>query len=184
MPYNEPCGCAPTFAPEHIPPTCGRCGRSLVPGLACCGINTQTNSAAWEMKDKPSVWHDEAEGEYDQYLRPAEDWPRTFEDAFSVIYDQAFDILVERQTDYGSSNIDQQGVWGVYSRVAFDKISRLGNLIGGKIENGRMTSWFESEAGESIEDTCIDVMNYAAILIALKRGQWGLPLRKDHVKHG
>lgn len=112
------------------------------------------------------------------------DWPRAFEDAFAIIFDEAFEVLVTRQQDYGPDNITQQGIFGVYSRIAFDKISRLGNLIGGTIDHGKVTSWFDPTAGESVEDTLFDVMNYAAILIALRRGQWGLPLRKTKVPHG
>lgn len=112
------------------------------------------------------------------------EWPRAFEDAFAIIFDQAFDILVTRQQDYGPDNIEAQGIFGVYARLAYDKLARLGNLVGGKIEHGKVTSWFDTTAGEGVEDTLFDVMNYAAILICLKRGQWGLPLRKTKVPHG
>jgi hypothetical protein len=107
------------------------------------------------------------------------DKPATFEDAFSRIFDEAFTVLVDRQMDYGSTNIARQGIFGVYSRIAFDKVSRLGNLISGNIEHGEVVSYFAPEQGESVEDTLMDIMNYAAILVALKRGWWGVPLADD-----
>ena len=45
-----------------------------------------------------------------------------------------------------------------------DKISRLINLYKKDLE---------SAVDESIEDTALDIMNYANMLMVLKKGKWG-----------
>lgn len=105
----------------------------------------------------------------------------TFEETFADIYTEAFNLLVQRQRRYGDKNIEQQGMWGVLTRIADDKISRLKRSFNGQIVNGsiELNDITERDESESFEDACIDVMNYAAILLALKRGLWGRPLSED-----
>lgn len=105
----------------------------------------------------------------------------TFEGVFQDIFDEAFELLVERQMKYGSTNIAQQGMWGVLTRIADDKISRLKRSFNGSIRSGQIVldEITDREADDTFEDACLDVMNYAAILLALKRGLWGKPLAAD-----
>lgn len=102
----------------------------------------------------------------------------TFEDTFQAIFDEALDLLIERQRKYGPNNIAQQGMWGVLTRIADDKISRLKRAFNGSVQNGEVTldPIPEGTEDDTFEDACLDVMNYAAILLALKRGEWGRPL--------
>ncbi len=107
--------------------------------------------------------------------------PNTFEGVFQQIFDEAFELLVERQVKYGSANIAQQGMWGVLTRIADDKISRLKRSFNGSIRSGQIVldEITDREADDTFEDACLDVMNYAAILLSLKRGLWGKPLAED-----
>lgn len=100
----------------------------------------------------------------------------TFEDIFDDIYFDAETLLIAKQRGYGPENIAQLGFYGVFSRLASDKIERLKNLMNGRIEKGRVVLEWDDTHDESVEDTLFDVMNYAAILIALRRGHWGFPL--------
>lgn len=102
----------------------------------------------------------------------------TFEDTFQGIYDEALDLLIDRQRKYGPNNITQQGMWGVLTRIADDKIARLKRAFNGTLVNGEIVldAIPEGDSDDTFEDACLDVMNYAAILLALKRGEWGRPL--------
>lgn len=71
---------------------------------------------------------------------------------------QTFD---RKQRDYGSGNISKFGEFGVLVR-ATDKFSRLTNLL----TNVREPS------NEAIEDTWLDLSNYALIAVMCRRGDW------------
>ena len=105
----------------------------------------------------------------------------TFEDVFNGIFEEAFDLLIQRQRKYGPDNIAQQGMWGVLTRIADDKIARLRRAFNGRIAAGQIAldPVAEGESDDTFEDACLDLMNYAAILLALKRGQWGKPLADE-----
>lgn len=105
----------------------------------------------------------------------------TFQDTFQDIFDQAFDLLVQRQIKYGPNNIAQQGMWGVLTRIADDKISRIKRAFSGSIVNGQiqLDPIPEGDTDDTFEDACLDLINYGAILLALKRGEWGRPLEGD-----
>jgi hypothetical protein len=106
----------------------------------------------------------------------------TFQSVFRAIFGEAFDLLVAKQRTYGSANVEQLGFYGIFSRLAADKVERLRNLMNGKVVNGRVVIDFaEGDFGmnESVEDTIIDIANYAFIMLALKRGLWGKPLGPD-----
>jgi hypothetical protein len=107
---------------------------------------------------------------------------QTFQEVFRGIFDEAFDLLVAKQRDYGSENVRQLGFYGVFSRLASDKVERLRNLMNGKVVNGRVIlnlNETEVATDEALEDTLLDIINYGAILIALKRNVWGRPLGPD-----
>jgi hypothetical protein len=107
--------------------------------------------------------------------------PDTFEDVFDGIADECLELLYRKQVSYGPKNIESLGFFGVFDRLSSDKVERLRNAMNGKLEKGRITVEFaETLSDESIEDTLKDMVNYGLILIALKRGLWGLPLGQSH----
>lgn len=69
-------------------------------------------------------------------------------------------VLDRKQRDYGSRNISEFGEMGILMRV-WDKICRLKNLMGK-----------ESPKNESIDDSWLDMGNYALIAILVRRGIW------------
>lgn len=99
----------------------------------------------------------------------------TFQDTFREIYSEAFGLLVERQAKYGDLNIQQLGLYGVLSRVANDKVSRVMKSLNGTIVDGKvlLNPIEEEHVDEVFEDALLDIANYALIAIALKRGVWG-----------
>jgi hypothetical protein len=82
----------------------------------------------------------------------------------------------EKQEAYGPENVRELGFYGVFSRLASDKVNRLRNLMNGTLENGKISIDWADTNDESVEDTLLDIANYALILVALQRGWWGLPL--------
>ena len=68
--------------------------------------------------------------------------------------------LDRKQRDYGSRNISEFGEFGILMRV-WDKICRLKNLMGK-----------ENPQNESIDDSWLDMANYALIAILVRRGIW------------
>ena len=93
--------------------------------------------------------------------------------------ERAYKLWCKKQNDYGDSNIrlgldlnssssersqnNRLAQLGVVIRMN-DKVSRLINLYkkGG-----------ETAVDESIEDTALDIMNYANMLMVLKSNKWG-----------
>lgn len=70
------------------------------------------------------------------------------------------EVLDRKQKDYGSNNINQFGEFGVLVRMT-DKMERLKNL------------WrMEKPKNESVEDTYLDLSNYAIIALLVRRGVW------------
>ena len=99
-------------------------------------------------------------------------------DALMNNFDRAYDLWTKKQNDYGDSNIrlgldlssssersqnNRLAQLGVVIRLN-DKISRLINLYKKDLE---------SAVDESIEDTALDIMNYANMLMVLKSNKWG-----------
>jgi hypothetical protein len=122
---------------------------------------------------------------YDLNAVPRDFVEGTFEAEFQKIYSEAFSLLVAKQRRYGNSNIEQLGLHGVIGRISFDKVSRAlkfmnGRVVNGKVELDRMDEGTE----ESLEDTLLDIANYALIAVALRRGLWGKPLELDMVLLG
>ena len=81
---------------------------------------------------------------------------------FDKIVSQMREIMVKKNHDYGDDNISALGPKGVFVRI-WDKTSRLKQL-----------EWLEKEpkVNESIEDTTLDLANYAIINLILLRGKW------------
>jgi len=104
----------------------------------------------------------------------------TFNATFQGIYDEAFALLIDRQKKYGPENVATQGFYGIFTRLSRDKIERLRRSLNGRIYHGVLElDAFEDAEDESIEDTLIDIANYALIMLALKRGVWGRPLESE-----
>lgn len=88
------------------------------------------------------------------------------------------DLLLKKHQDYGPLNIAQAPggpLNGLRVRI-YDKLARINNLI----ESNPDTPNYES-----IEDSFIDLANYAIIGLLVQKGQWeGLPSgtyqKKDH----
>jgi len=103
----------------------------------------------------------------------------TFQATFARIFQETFDLLVERQRKYGPENISSQGIYGVFTRMSADKIERLRRSMNGRVVEGRIElDEFVDSADETVEDALLDIANYALIMLALKRGVWGKPLQE------
>ena len=94
--------------------------------------------------------------------------PTTFEEAVDEVMGELRELMINKQRDYGHSNITDFGEYGVLVRLN-DKVCRLKNLLGNKKE----------PKNESIDDSWIDTANYAIIAIMLRRGLFTLPLKED-----
>ena len=88
--------------------------------------------------------------------------PASFQEMFARIFAEANLLMCEKQAAYGPGNITAFGERGILVR-ANDKVERLRNLL---FEGGRQTK------DESVEDSWRDLLNYAAIALAVRRGWW------------
>lgn len=80
------------------------------------------------------------------------------------ITDELLDILYKKHKDYGPLNIAHApggALNGLRVRM-HDKLARLNHLV----DNGDTPNY------ETIEDTLIDLANYAIIGLMVQRGQW------------
>jgi hypothetical protein len=87
-----------------------------------------------------------------------------FKDDASHIYNELFEILAKKQVDYGPLNIWNApggATNGLMVRMS-DKLERLKNLIYNSIEPNN----------EALEDSFIDIANYAIIALMVERGIW------------
>ena len=107
----------------------------------------------------------------------------TFEEVFQTIFDEAFDLLVERQKKYGPMNVEKLGLYGIFTRIE-DKMERLRHAFNGQIVKGVFNvNETDESSDESLDDGDIDAANYHLIRVALRRGLWGRPLERDVVPH-
>lgn len=92
---------------------------------------------------------------------------RSSKDLQSIL-DELASIMVKKHQDYGPMNIAGAPggpMNGLRVRM-YDKLARLNNLV----EKGDTPNY------ETIEDTFLDLANYAIIGLLVQRGQWeGLP---------
>lgn len=87
-----------------------------------------------------------------------------FEEDAQKIYDELLAILVKKQIDYGPYNIWHApggATNGLMVRMS-DKLERLKNLIYKKV----------TPNNESLEDSFVDLANYAIIGLMVQRGVW------------
>lgn len=94
----------------------------------------------------------------------------TFEEAIDLILGEMRSTLIAKQKDYGPGAIGAFGELGVLVR-ATDKHARLKNLL---YEN-------PGEAkNEPLDDTWLDLANYALIAMMIRQGIWGLPMEEKN----
>lgn len=91
--------------------------------------------------------------------------PQTFEEGLGLVLDDMRELMIAKQRDYGPGNILDFGDQGVLVR-ANDKIARLKNLY----RTG------DAPQNETVDDSWIDLGNYAVIAMMVRRGHWGLPM--------
>ena len=89
-------------------------------------------------------------------------------DDVKVILQSLYDVMLKKHEDYGPMNIAGApggAMNGLLVRM-YDKLARLNNLV----DTGDTPNY------ESIEDTLLDLANYAIIGLLVQRGQWeGIP---------
>lgn len=93
---------------------------------------------------------------------------KTFEEAIDFVREKSKQVLISKQKDYGPGNILAFREVGVLVRV-YDKVERLRNLL----VNNREPS------NESLDDTWLDIENYATIARMLRAGIFELPLAEE-----
>jgi len=97
----------------------------------------------------------------------------TFKFDSIAIYNEAWELLVKKQLDYGPKNIANApggALNGLLVRM-HDKIARLNHLI---------YEVKDTPQNESIEDSFVDLLNYSAIALMVLRGKWhGVPSQED-----
>lgn len=92
--------------------------------------------------------------------------PKTFQDGVDLVLNELRSVMLKKQADYGHRNITDFGELGCLVR-ANDKMSRLKNLLMSK----------QQPNNESIEDSWIDLANYAIIALMLRKRVFTLPLK-------
>lgn len=81
---------------------------------------------------------------------------------YNKIIDDAYEIGIKKNHDYGSKNITRFGSKGIYVRIV-DKLERFKNLSNGKNAN---------VVDEKVEDTLKDIINYCLYDVMLQNGVW------------
>ena len=115
-------------------------------------------------------------------MRRLDGTDRTFEQRMEPYYTEAFQILRGRQKAYGPANILTAGVWGVIEQ-ATNKVERaraqlFGDILAGKIVLDEM----DNETETVFRDSLIDLMNYAAIALAVWDGEWTADMKMEGTK--
>ena len=121
--------------------------------------------------DQTPVWESTMPGTHDvEEFYP--EMPQSFDKAVATLLDECGSLLVRKQRDYGPDNIlVNQQLFGFQHFVTrfVDKVMRLRNLLG----KGEAANF------ESLDDTLMDIANYAVIALMLRRGWWELPLEEE-----
>lgn len=87
-----------------------------------------------------------------------------FVDDSAAIYGELQQVLVSKQRDYGPHNIGRAPggpINGLLVRMN-DKMERIKNLYYGNTDAQH----------ESLEDSFVDIANYAVICLMVQRGKW------------
>jgi len=90
-----------------------------------------------------------------------------FEDSAEAIYEDLLEVLISKQIDYGPDNINNApggAMNGILVRMS-DKMERLKNLTYHTDEDAAPNH-------ESIDDSLLDIANYAVIAMMVRQGSW------------
>ena len=88
----------------------------------------------------------------------------SFEYEMRTVYEDALSVVIKKQQDYGPKSISQSpggALNGLRVRM-WDKMARINHLLDSGVE----------PANESLVDSFLDLMNYAAIAQLVIRGEW------------
>lgn len=105
-------------------------------------------------------------GQLKRKMKQAETKPVSFEDIVAKTFEDAQNLLLKKHKDYGPLNIAHApggAMNGLMVRM-HDKMERLKHLTYQVPD--------QKPHYESIEDTLIDLANYAIIGLLVQRGQW------------
>ena len=102
--------------------------------------------------------------------RECNSYPNQFM-ALRVIQAMSYFLHVNKNKDYSSRNILGTGMVGLTTRL-WDKAARYMNLMGFDIDTGEY-SGSKNPKNESIDDTLVDLANYAQIGLIYKSELWG-----------
>jgi hypothetical protein len=147
-------------------------GEKVLPTDFCYIESTAGDRAPYlSYVDEPEVGHIINGEEYYEYRRSLQGDPyEAMHAELGLVTDmakEAFRIVCEnvrimdtKQQDYGSNNISAFGEFGVLVRLN-DKMERLKHL-----------NKMPSVKNESIDDTYLDIANYAVIAMLIRRNLW------------
>jgi len=85
------------------------------------------------------------------------------EEKMIAIFQECFDLWCERHRKYGCLNISKFGELGCLVRAS-DKLERLVNLL--------FNNRGKDAQDEPVEDSWLDMVNYAAMALLCRRGHW------------
>lgn len=111
--------------------------------------------------------------------------PTTWDGALETVLECQRRVMIDRQNTYGPQNIADQGLFGVLTRGARDKLARiLGSLNGRIIRGGVMLELIaDAEEEDGFLDGLIDSSNYTGpIAIMVFEDWWKLPRRSPMKK--
>ena len=90
---------------------------------------------------------------------------------FKAILKRMYDVHLDKNADYSPQNILGTGMVGLTTRM-WDKMARLMSLEGFNIATGEYKGEREAK-NESVDDTLLDLANYAVIALIYRQGKWG-----------
>jgi hypothetical protein len=90
---------------------------------------------------------------------------------FRAIIEKMYATHLDKNADYSPMNILGTGMIGLVTRI-WDKVARLVSLHGFDIRDGSL-SQVRTPKNESVDDTLLDLANYAIIAMIFRRGKWG-----------
>ena len=90
---------------------------------------------------------------------------------FRRIMEQMYSTHLDKNADYSKYNMLATGEIGAITRL-WDKMARLMSLYGFDIETGKLSPPKQPK-NESVDDTLLDLANYAIILRIMRAGKWG-----------
>lgn len=107
-------------------------------------------------------------------LHPVEKTSPVQIEAFIHTIMQMYRTHLDKNRDYSPANILGTGEVGVVTRI-WDKTARLLNLLGCRLSCG-LGAWTAGmpPQNEAVDDTYLDLANYAVIGWLVRNGKWGL----------